>query len=125
MQPIRLLHPWDFLGKSTGVACHCLLPIQDKKFKKEKYMYLFIKIDLESVIQSEVSHKEQNKYCILTHICGLWKNGADEPCRVRELEKARFRKRMSPALYRNRLPLMRQEGAAVRLESYCTNPRTQ
>ena len=21
----RLLHPWDFLGKSTGVACHFLL----------------------------------------------------------------------------------------------------
>ena len=21
----RLLHPWDFLGKSTGVGCHFLL----------------------------------------------------------------------------------------------------
>ena len=28
-------------------------------------------LDLESVIQSEVSQKEQNKYCILTHICGI------------------------------------------------------
>ena len=37
--------------------------------------------------------------------------------KVRELEKARFRKRMRLALYRNRLPLMRQEGAAVRLVS--------
>ena len=27
--------------------------------------------DLESVIQSEVSQKEKNKYCILTHICGI------------------------------------------------------
>ena len=27
-------------------------------------------MDLETVIQSEVSQKEQNKYCILTHICG-------------------------------------------------------
>ena len=25
LQPTRLLHPWDFLGKSTGVGCHCLL----------------------------------------------------------------------------------------------------
>ena len=25
LQPTRLLRPWDFLGKSTGVACHCLL----------------------------------------------------------------------------------------------------
>ena len=24
-QPTRLLHPWDFPGKSTGVGCHCLL----------------------------------------------------------------------------------------------------
>ena len=38
-------------------------------------------------------------------------------CRVRELEKVRFRKRTIPALYRNRSPLMRQEGAAVRLVS--------
>ena len=25
LQPSRLLHPWDFQGKSTGVGCHCLL----------------------------------------------------------------------------------------------------
>ena len=25
LQPIRLLCPWDFPGKSTGVGCHCLL----------------------------------------------------------------------------------------------------
>ena len=24
--PTRLLHPWDFPGKSTGVGCHCLGP---------------------------------------------------------------------------------------------------
>ena len=24
-QPIRLLLPWDFPGKSTGMGCHCLL----------------------------------------------------------------------------------------------------
>ena len=26
LQPTRLLHPWDFPGKSTGVGCLCLLP---------------------------------------------------------------------------------------------------
>ena len=26
LQPTRLLHPWDFPGKSTGVGWHCLLP---------------------------------------------------------------------------------------------------
>ena len=25
LQPSRLLHPWDFPGRSTGVGCHCLL----------------------------------------------------------------------------------------------------
>ena len=25
LQLTRLLHPWDFPGKSTGVGCHCLL----------------------------------------------------------------------------------------------------
>ena len=29
LQPTRLLHPWDFPGKSTGVGCHCLLWIDD------------------------------------------------------------------------------------------------
>jgi len=25
LHPSRLLHPWDFPGKSIGVGCHCLL----------------------------------------------------------------------------------------------------
>ena len=28
-------------------------------------------MDLETVIQSRVIQKEKNKYCILTHICGI------------------------------------------------------
>ena len=27
LQPTVFLHPWDFPGKSTGVGCHCLLPM--------------------------------------------------------------------------------------------------
>ena len=27
LQPTRLLHPWGFPGKSTGVGCHCLLQL--------------------------------------------------------------------------------------------------
>ena len=39
-------------------------------------------MNLEPVIQNEVSQKEKNKYCILTHIYGIWKNSIDEPiCR--------------------------------------------
>ena len=36
-------------------------------------------MDLETVIQSEESQKEKNKYLILMHICGIQKNGTDEP----------------------------------------------
>ena len=36
-------------------------------------------LDLESVIQSEVSQKEKNKYRMLTHIYGILKSGTDEP----------------------------------------------
>ena len=28
-------------------------------------------MDLDTVIQNEASQKEKNKYCILTHICGI------------------------------------------------------
>ena len=34
LQPTRLLRPWDFPGRSTGVGCHCLL--QKKKGRKVK-----------------------------------------------------------------------------------------
>ena len=54
-----------------------------------------------------------------------WLNWTERNCRVRELEKARFRKRMRPALYWNRSSIMRWEGAAVRLLSCCTNPRKE
>ena len=35
-------------------------------------------MDLESVIQSEVSQKEKNKHHMLTHIYGILKSGTDE-----------------------------------------------
>ena len=36
-------------------------------------------MDLESAIQSEESQKEENKYHILTYICGTEKYGTDKP----------------------------------------------
>ena len=36
-------------------------------------------LEPESVIQSEVSQKEKNKYRRLTHLYGILKNGTDEP----------------------------------------------
>ena len=36
-------------------------------------------MNLEPTIQSEVSQKEKNKYCIIKHIYEIQKNGIDEP----------------------------------------------
>ena len=33
--------------------------------------------DLEPILQSEVSQKEKDKYCILTHIYGILKNATE------------------------------------------------
>ena len=35
MQPTRLLRPWDFPGKSTGVGCHFLLQCMKVKSQNE------------------------------------------------------------------------------------------
>ena len=43
-------------------------------------------MDLQSVIQREVSQKEKNKYCLLTHVGGIQKNGTDEPICKAEIE---------------------------------------
>ena len=69
-------------------------PSTDKWIKKRWYIYTieyysaikrneigsFVEMwmDLETVIQSEVSQREKNKYRILMHICGTQKNGIDE-----------------------------------------------
>ena len=37
--------------------------------------------------KSEVSQKEKNKYHLLTHICGLWKNGIGDLVCKAEMER--------------------------------------
>ena len=47
--------------------------------KNEIELFVMRWMDLESVIQSEVSQKERNKYRMLTHIYGISKkNGTDK-----------------------------------------------
>ena len=41
LQPTRLLRPWDFPGKSTGVGCHCLLHlicVPEVKYKVQAFL---------------------------------------------------------------------------------------
>ena len=40
-----------------------------KRNKTESFVETWM--DLETVIQSEVSQKEKNRYSILTHVCGI------------------------------------------------------
>ena len=35
-------------------------------------------MNLEPITQSEVNQKEKDKYCILIHIYGIYKNGTEE-----------------------------------------------
>ena len=46
--------------------------------RKETRSLVETSTDPETIIQSEVSQKEKNKYCVLTHIYGIEKNGTDE-----------------------------------------------
>ena len=40
-------------------------------------------MNLEPIIHSEVSQKEKDKHCVVTHIYGIQKDGSDDPiCRV-------------------------------------------
>ena len=47
--------------------------------QKEEWNWVTVetRMDLETVIQSEVSQKKKNKYHILMHMCGILKNGID------------------------------------------------
>ena len=36
-------------------------------------------MNLKPIIQSEVSQKEKDKYCVLMHIYGIYKDGTNDP----------------------------------------------
>ena len=47
--------------------------------KRNAFQSVLMKwMNLESIIESEVSQKEKVKYRILTHIYGIYKNGSEE-----------------------------------------------
>ena len=46
---------------------------------------------LDTIIQNEVSQKEKNKYHILMHIYGIWKNGAGNLICKAEIETQMYR----------------------------------
>ena len=54
LQPTRLLHPWDFPGKSAGVGCHCLLHKESWTPKN----WCFWTVVLEKTLESSLNIKE-------------------------------------------------------------------
>ena len=78
-QPTRLLHPWDFPGKSTGVGCRCLLQViaVDAFYCRDHREIQPGKWSLKlTTVWRPVSHVSVQlsfcvRYVLLTHFC-LW-----------------------------------------------------
>ena len=52
-------------------------------YKKEFESVLMRWMNLEPIIQSEVTKKEKYRHCILMHIYGIYKDGTNDPmCRA-------------------------------------------
>ena len=62
LQPARLLGPWDFPGKSTGVGCHCLLQgqLDSHMQKNEVLIHAATWMNLEDITLSERSQIQKN-----------------------------------------------------------------
>ena len=61
-------------------------------YKRNKFESVELRwMKLEPVTQSKVSQKEKNKYHILIHIYGMYKNGTDEPVYKTGIDRHRER----------------------------------
>ena len=56
------------MDKEEVVHIYNGILLSHKKERNESFVETWM--DLETVIQSEVSQKEKNKYRMLTHVCG-------------------------------------------------------
>ena len=79
-------------NKKSKVVVHTynriLLSQKKNKFESVEVRWMNPESCVEPrVIQGEVSQKEKNKYCILTHLYGIYENGSDDPiCRTGDVE---------------------------------------
>ena len=101
LQPSRLLHPWDFPGKSPGVGCHCLLRyFAEEEAKAQmsespehrgrkwwcRYLHLALSLNLRCVFPKPKTLVTRAVGCgafsILTLTSSLTKAGAGQPTEV-------------------------------------------
>ena len=71
MQPTRLLHPWDFQGKSTGVGCHCLLWTNLDSILKIRDITLPTKVRLAKAMVFPVDMYRCERWTIKKAECGV------------------------------------------------------
>ena len=75
LQPTRLLHPWDFPGKSAGVGCHCLVPFCLYMLNKTSQWNTWLSKVLKQ--KEELDKVVRHENCFLSawlrKLCFLWK----------------------------------------------------
>ena len=65
-------HKWPSTDEWIKKMWHIYTMEYYSAIKRNEIELLVVRwMDLESIIQSEVSHKEENKYHMLTHIYGI------------------------------------------------------
>ena len=70
LQPTRLLCPWDFPGKSTGVGCRCLLFTPTLFTKSQLWSILTFTVSFPEIFWRS-KHKHKYVYWFHLHICSL------------------------------------------------------
>ena len=65
-KPTRLLCPWDFPGRSTGVGCHCLLQLYSSKSNSMAY----IRMNEPNTTHKINIMSQKDNHCDSTYIKG-------------------------------------------------------
>ena len=73
------------MDKKAVVHIHSVVHIHNySAIKKNSFESVLMRwMKLEPIIQSEANQKDKDQYSILTHMCGILKDGNDNPiCKI-------------------------------------------
>ena len=77
------------MDKAVVVPIHKGILLSYKKNTFEPVLMRWVSLEL--IIQSEISQKEKDKYCIVTHTCEIWKDSTNDPMRRAAKETKTYR----------------------------------
>ena len=83
LQPTRLLWPWYFTGKSTGVGCHCLLQIFSLLLCNLLFIFLFAIMYWTTFAPVYLVMSHFCNACLLFHCMDELLNGKEPTCKCR------------------------------------------